>query len=290
MSDIQEIEEEDRAHRELEGDIKSSGETRQFESGAQRDSNTKILKGRMDLVPGVAMNRFAEFFTDESTNPHSMGPRHALASYNDAMESLYLWLEGKRTERDGGRFHYDHLSAALMNCQEIMHIELDIPMWYPTMAPDYDYTGLRYDCISPEFTRRVSIHYQKGGINYGDRNWELGMPAMVTWDSATRHMTNWLERLPEDKEDHMAAFGWNIMCTMHTIEMVRRGIFKEHMYQPPMHTADDEPKDEPTVHNENGVARFVMGTEDDGTKWCAPRDILMGRIKNMIQPSCPWPR
>jgi hypothetical protein len=282
MSDHEEIEAElrkdkllsgeDIAH-EMVGDIKSSGETRDFGTGASRDSNTKILKGRMDLVPGVAMNRFAEFLTDEETNPHSKGPRHALASYNEAMESLYLWLEGERTECDGGLYHYDHLSNALVHCQEIMHLEEDIPMWYPTMAPEYDHTGLRYDCISPLFLRRVSIHYQKGGINYGDRNWELGMPAMVTWDSATRHMANWLERLPDDKEDHMAAFGWNIMCTMHTIEMVRRGIFKEHMYEPPMH------RNIQTGSTVTGLEfslepEFVMGTESG----------------NMIQPSEPWPR
>jgi len=95
------------------------------------------------------------------------------------------------------------------------------------IADEFIWSGERYDMISPLFLRRVSIHYQKGGINYGDRNWEKGMPVMVTWDCATRHLTNWLEK--EDTEDHLAAFGWNTMSTMHTIEMVNRGMLPEEL-------------------------------------------------------------
>jgi hypothetical protein len=233
MSDLEEIMEEEER---LVGNIKSSGERRDFGTGAHRDSNTKVLKGRMDLVPGVAMRRFAKFLTGEDTNPYNNGPRHAIASYNDAMENLYLWLEGERDENDDGPYRFDRLSSALVSCQEIMHIDSGIPMHYPIVMPDFiNGVGLRYDRISPLFLSRVSIHYQKGGINYGDRNWELGMPALVTWDCATRHLTQWLEAADGDEEDHMAAFGWNIMCTMHTIEMVRRGVLHDDMYEPPMH-------------------------------------------------------
>jgi hypothetical protein len=60
---------------------------------------------------------------------------------------------------------------------------------------------------------------------------------------------------------------------MHTIEMVRRGSFKEHMYEPPMH------RNIQTGSTETGLEfslepEFVMGTESG----------------NMIQPSEPWPR
>jgi hypothetical protein len=240
---------------DLIGDIKSSGEKRDFGTGAHRDSNTKILKGRMDLVPGVSMRRFASFLTGFDYNPHSKGPHHSLASYNNAIESLYLWLEGERTkEYDGGYFEFDHLSNVLLSCQEIMHHDSDTLLWAPSVSPDYnDCFGLRYDRISPLFLRRVSIHYQKGGLNYGDRNWELGMPAMVTWDCAERHMNNWLEKVSEDEEDHMGAVGWNIMCTMHTIEMVRRGILGEDMFMPPMHRNIQKG----TPHSENGFPREI---------------------------------
>jgi len=227
MSDYEELAEE------LEGNIKSSGETRKFETGAQRDSNTKVHKGRMDLIPAVAMNRMAEYYLDISPIIDKYD-FHSLHYYNMAMDSMYRWLEGERMERDGGNFQVDHLSYALYCVIQMMQIEEDLSIWFPEIHPDYDnYDVPRYDMISPLFLKRVSVHYQLGGINYGDRNWELGMPVMVTWDSATRHLTNWLDK--ETTEDHLAAVGWNIMCTMHTIEMVNRGLLPENLYDPPMH-------------------------------------------------------
>ena len=249
MSDYEELEEAindaaDRAEKDklrnaikidslarLEGGIKSSGERRDFGTGAHRDSNTAVHKGRMDLIPAVAMHRFAEFCTECDNNPHD-GKMHSLFCYNDAMESMYLWIEGERPKRDGGDYRFDNLANALWDCQQMMHMEEDEPLWYPSTSPDYD-IGIRYDRISPILLRRVSIHYQLGGINYGDRNWEKGMPAMVTWDSAVRHLVNWLDR--ETTEDHLAAFAWNVMCTMHTIEMVNRDLLPSNMYDPPMH-------------------------------------------------------
>lgn len=237
---------EEVANERLEGGIKSSGEKRDFGTGAHRDSNTAVHKGRMDLIPAVSMKRFAKFLTKAAINPHAQGPRHAIASYNGAMESMYSWLEGERMPCDMAgtpkaskeSFDFDHLSHALMCCQEIMHMAEDLPLWYPSASPDHEYLGLRYDRISPVLLKRVSVHYQLGGINYGDRNWELGMPAMVTWDSAVRHLTNWLAK--EETEDHMAAFAWNIMCTMHTIAMINRGILKPDMFTPPNYRPESQ--------------------------------------------------
>lgn len=212
------------------GGIKTSGEKRDFGTGAHRDSNTKVHKGRMDLIPAVAMHRFADFCRDIEID---IIGQHALFYYNGAMQSMYLWLEGQRPERDGGHFSEDNLSFAILNVIQMMQIQEDLPMWNPKWPNSENLE--RYDMLSPTFLRRVSVHYQLGGINYGDRNWELGMPVMVTWDSAVRHLVNWLERKADDEEDHLAAFGWNVMCTMHTIEMINRGILPESLYEPPMH-------------------------------------------------------
>jgi hypothetical protein len=213
---------------ELIGNIKSSGEKRDFGTGAHRDSNTKVLKGRMDLIPGVALRRFAKFLTTIKTYHPA---ENVLESYNVAMDNLYLWMQGSRPEIDNGHHDVDRLSEVLISVQEIMHFDAGKGIWNPQPTPEKEGDiGTRFDRISPEFLRRVSIHYQKGGINYGDRNWELGMPVVVTWDSATRHMTNWLEDVLGDEEDHMAAVGWNICCTMHTIEMIRRGVLPETLW------------------------------------------------------------
>jgi hypothetical protein len=212
----------------LAGGIKTSGERRTFETGAHRDSNTKVLKGRMDLVPAVAVRRFALHCTKIVDGPNRLKKaelqnKHVSYFYNMAMGSLYLWMEGERPECDGGAYLFDHLANALWHTQQIMHLLEGEEIWMP--ATSSNWSGERYDMISPLFLRRTSIHYQKGGINYGDRNWEKGMPAMVTWDCATRHLTNWLEK--EDTEDHLAAVGWNVCSTMHTIEMCRRGLLPE---------------------------------------------------------------
>jgi hypothetical protein len=227
---------------ELAGGIKTSGETRDFGTGAHRDSNTKIPKGRMDLIPAVAMQRFAKFLCNTRA---VIDNEHSLFCYNSAMSSMYSWLEGERmpcdmadTPKNPKVCNFDHISNVLLNVQDMMHMDEDIPLWYPAVSPEYDLKPPRYDKISPVFLRRVSIHYQLGGINYGDRNWEKGMPAMVTWDCAARHLTNWLEGVSGDTEDHLAAIGWNIMCTMHTIAMINREILPPEMFTPPNYLAD----------------------------------------------------
>lgn len=216
----------------LAGGIKSSGEKRVFETGAHRDSNTAVLKGRMDLVPAVAVHRFAKHCTKIVDGPNSLKKdeilnKHVSYFYNNAFGSLYLWMEGERSEWDNGPYLFDHLANALFHTQQIMHLMEGLQIHFP--ATSSNWSGERYDMISPLFMHRTSIHYQKGGINYGDRNWEKGMPAMVTWDCATRHLNNWLEK--EETEDHLAAVGWNIMSTMHTIEMVRRGLLPENLVE-----------------------------------------------------------
>lgn len=253
----------------LVGGIKSSGEKRDFGTGAHRDSNVKVHKGRMDLIPAVAIQRFAEFLTKCTLD--NGGNVHSLSCYNDAISSMYSWLEGERMPcdmADGVKTQtppctYDHLSNVLLNVQDMMHMDADIPLWYPKVSPDYDLKPPRYDKISPLFLKRVSIHYQLGGINYGDRNWELGMPAMVTWDSACRHLTNWLE--DDTTEDHLAAIGWNVMCTMHTIIMINRGILSADMFTPPDYMAvrkieTYDPK--PVVAFNRSDFEFELGEDD----------------------------
>ena len=226
---------------QLAGGIKSSGEKRTFETGAHRDSNTKVLKGRMDLVPAVAVHRFARHCTKIVDGPNRIKKyeifnKHVSYFYNNAFGSLYLWMEGERCEYDNGSYLFDHLANVLFHTQQIMHITEGLPIhfrYHPVLpATSSNWSGERYDMISPLFLRRVSIHYQKGGINYGDNNWKKGMPVMVTWDCAARHLTNWLEK--EDTEDHLAAVGWNIMSTMHTIEMVCRGLLPESLNNIPV--------------------------------------------------------
>ena len=85
----------------------------------------------------------------------------------------------------------------------------------------------RYDLLSPFVTQRDAIHMENGSVKYGDRNWEKGQPIMTYYDSAKRHLDEWLAcimRAENEPEDHLAAARWNIAGIIHTLEMIARGM------------------------------------------------------------------
>ena len=88
----------------------------------------------------------------------------------------------------------------------------------------------RYDLIPPEPLRRIAKVYERGAEGYGDRNWEKGIPFSRLFDSAVRHLQEWLtlktamrynkslEEVPgplHPEEDHLAQAAWNILALMH---------------------------------------------------------------------------
>lgn len=89
----------------------------------------------------------------------------------------------------------------------------------PTGALRSDSTGKgRYDLISPHAMRRLAQVYERGGIQKGDKNWELGFPCSRAASSAIRHCYQWLEGLRD--EDHLAQAMWNIACVIHFEEEI----------------------------------------------------------------------
>lgn len=80
----------------------------------------------------------------------------------------------------------------------------------------------RYDLISPIAIARLARINQLGAEKRGDRNWEKGMNMQWFVDSAMRHLFEYLEGMTN--EDHLAQCFWNIMCAMHTEEMIARGL------------------------------------------------------------------
>lgn len=71
----------------------------------------------------------------------------------------------------------------------------------------------RYDLISPVMMRRLAQHYENGALKYATRNWEKGLDDSRCFDSAQRHMWQWLSG--DVTEDHLAAAIWNLSCLMH---------------------------------------------------------------------------
>ena len=83
----------------------------------------------------------------------------------------------------------------------------------------------RYDLIPPEAVRRLAVHYEKGAVKYGDRNWQKGQPIHVYADSMLRHAQKVLARFED--EDHLAAVMWNAAAIIYTREAIRNGDLPE---------------------------------------------------------------
>jgi hypothetical protein len=74
----------------------------------------------------------------------------------------------------------------------------------------------RYDLISPFALKRLAIVYEKGAAKYSNRNWEKGMPHTRYYDSAIRHLQQWM--MGDTDEDHLAHAMWNCAALIHMSE------------------------------------------------------------------------
>lgn len=79
----------------------------------------------------------------------------------------------------------------------------------------------RYDLIPVYALKRLARHYENGAKKYGDNNWKKGMPLRRYYDSAMRHLGNWMEGNRD--EDHLAAVLFNVMAIIETEQMIKDG-------------------------------------------------------------------
>jgi hypothetical protein len=92
----------------------------------------------------------------------------------------------------------------------------------------------RFDLIPPIAMRMLAIHYERGGIKYKDRNWELGSPLDRHLNSALRHLQDFLEG--DRSEDHLSACVFNCFAIQHNLEMIKRGKLPKTLDNLPKHT------------------------------------------------------
>lgn len=62
----------------------------------------------------------------------------------------------------------------------------------------------------------VAKHYEEGAKKYVERNWEKGIPTHCFIDSGIRHYLKWRDGW--DDENHPAAFVWNMLGYLWTVE------------------------------------------------------------------------
>jgi hypothetical protein len=92
-----------------------------------------------------------------------------------------------------------------------------------------------YAGISIDAWTRLAIHYEKGRIKYsdannvdcGNENWLKGIPLMIYFDSAVRHLQKFLQG--EKDEDHLAATLWNICGMIETERRIDAGILPKEL-------------------------------------------------------------
>ena len=78
---------------------------------------------------------------------------------------------------------------------------------------DSNTNKIRPDLISPRMLKALGAVMAEGAKNYGERNWEKGMPPEVFKESAARHYVSWMNG--EVDEDHAAKLIFNVMGFIH---------------------------------------------------------------------------
>lgn len=89
----------------------------------------------------------------------------------------------------------------------------------------------RFDLIPMATLRALAIHYEKGCLKYGDRNWEKGIFIHTFLNSAMRHLAQVIDG--KDDENHLIAAIWNLFCAYQTILWIQSGELPPELYDMP---------------------------------------------------------
>ena len=80
----------------------------------------------------------------------------------------------------------------------------------------------RFDLIPPFALTALALHYERGSLKYGDRNWLKGIPISKFIDSCIRHLIRYMKGGRE--EPHLVAAMWNIVGAVETLERIELGL------------------------------------------------------------------
>lgn len=89
----------------------------------------------------------------------------------------------------------------------------------------------RFDLMPWMTLWALAVHFEKGCIKYGDRNWEKGQPVSAYFNSAMRHMIKHLLGLQD--ENHLVAAIWNLVCMYETEIRVAEGMLPAELSDTP---------------------------------------------------------
>lgn len=176
--------------------MQDTGERITYEDGAQREPHQG--KGRYDWISPFALERVVavgKILSGIKQLPRKEEPGFDRITIAVALTYLNDWRKGRRA--------LDLLASAAWHVFDAIHFE-------------ETGTGMLtggFESLSPYALKRLADWCEIGGIKYGDRNWEKGMPYDHPLDSCLRHINKWLMRMTD--EDHLAAAVWNLFALMH---------------------------------------------------------------------------
>lgn len=165
--------------------MNDTGERITYEGGADREPHQG--KGRFDWISPFGLLRVIEV--------EHHGAWSVQGCIDEAFEEIQIFRTGKRD--------LDYLAVAASELFWSAHWELD----------DYSSENMICGAISPSMMQRLADWCEAGGIKYGDRNWEKGMPYEHPLDSCLRHLNKFCINMHD--EDHLAAALWNLFALMH---------------------------------------------------------------------------
>ena len=189
---------------------KASDKVADFGTGATRDSAEG--KGRYDLLPFEAIEYTIGFFDSK----HVGDTIDVVEPLEPAMYALKHMLEFNYLDIMANGPDHPIYKAIVCTCAAITQDEER----RLGLAPEHDYLELYAHIypFTPFVLRRLAGVYERGAARRGDRNWEQGMPEQRLRDSATRHLSQYLEQelVPElAEEDHLGQALWNMLAIVH---------------------------------------------------------------------------
>lgn len=156
-------------------------------TGSHKD--LRLGKGRYDLIP---LDVLGELIRGQLTKWDGDSPVKELLNYIHKARVATKGYEGEDTIED------------------IILVKAD---WLHQAIYSFVTTELKGNWI--DLTKRLALLFEKGAAKYSERDWEKGRPMSIFINSALRHLFQYYNS--ETDEDHAAAFVWNLLACIDTI-------------------------------------------------------------------------
>lgn len=93
--------------------------------------------------------------------------------------------------------------------------------------------------IPPFIQTLLGVHYAKGAVHYGLRDWEKGQPISELIESVDRHWLAWKNGLTD--EPHLIAVIWNVIAICYVLLAIKCKKLPKTLDDRPWHMKENNP-------------------------------------------------